>query len=219
MISQQFILAHRGLWSEPREQNSLHALVNAVQLGFGVETDVRDSNNELVISHSPPEGDEPKFREFLESVLSSEVQPVIALNVKADGLLRFLEPSVAAALPDGSFFFDMSTPETIRYGNANLPTAVRISEYERMPDLRSAGTANTRTIWLDSFDSDWWLDLTVDELVPDGWAVYIVSPELHGREPDLAWERLQGRDWEGKGFGICTDYPVEFFEFIGGSVA
>lgn len=187
-------------------------------MGFGIETDVRDSKSELVISHDVPKGTEPNLRDFLKSVLCLEARPVIALNVKADGLASFLQPVLSSPLPDGSFFFDMSAPETLRYHKADLPTAVRISEYEPPPDWGRVGTRSSKIIWLDCFDSDWWLDVAASDLVPEDWTVYIVSPELHGREPDLAWERLQERDWEDKEFGICTDYPVEFFRFIGGSV-
>lgn len=218
MIPRRSILAHRGLWSEPREQNSLNALFEAIRMGFGIETDVRDSNSELVISHDLPKGTEPDFRDLLEFVLGLEAKPVIAFNVKADGLASFLKPFLASSLPDGSFFFDMSAPETLLYQKADLPTAVRISEYENPPDWERLRTRSSKTIWLDCFDSDWWLDVAASDLVPVDWTVYIVSSELHGREPDLAWERLQERDWEDKGFGICTDHPMEFFRFIGGSV-
>ena len=217
MISRRSILAHRGLWSEPNEQNSLGALVNAVRMGFGVETDVRDSNSEIVISHDPTVGG-TKLRDFFEFLQGPEIGPVVALNVKADGLLSLFEPTVASTLPDGSFFFDMSAPETLRYRKANFPTAVRISDYEKMSDLEKFGSNNSRAIWLDSFDSDWWLDVTAGDLVPDEWTAYVVSPELHGREPSVAWQRLQERDWEDRAFGICTDYPMEFLEFMGSSV-
>ena len=45
------IIAHRGFWLEKSEQNSLKAFKKAFENGFGVETDVRDFNGELVISH------------------------------------------------------------------------------------------------------------------------------------------------------------------------
>ena len=48
------ILAHRGLWFCEEEKNSSNALFKALDLGFGIETDVRDLCGELIISHDPP---------------------------------------------------------------------------------------------------------------------------------------------------------------------
>lgn len=219
MISRQLVLAHRGLWSNPREQNSFDALLKAIEMGFGVETDIRDLNREIVISHDPPTGDELQLDHFLEAASELENGTILALNVKSDGLMSLIDPNVFDILPKGSFFFDMSGPEALRYHRADLPTATRLSEFEGMPNLRAAGNKNCETIWLDSFHSDWWVDVVPDELVPDGCTAYIVSPELHGREPGLAWERLKERDWKRKTVGICTDLAVEFCHFMGGSVA
>lgn len=36
------ILAHRGFWREKKEQNSLASLAKAFEMGFGIETDLRD---------------------------------------------------------------------------------------------------------------------------------------------------------------------------------
>ena len=44
------IISHRGFWKEKKEQNTLESFKKAFQSGFGVETDIRDSQNELVVS-------------------------------------------------------------------------------------------------------------------------------------------------------------------------
>ncbi|HEC1569936.1 TPA: hypothetical protein R1X71_000931 [Campylobacter upsaliensis] len=36
------ILAHRGFWREKNEQNTLASLAKAFEMGFGIETDLRD---------------------------------------------------------------------------------------------------------------------------------------------------------------------------------
>ena len=38
------ILAHRGFWREKKEQNSLASLAKAFEMGFGIETDLRDGD-------------------------------------------------------------------------------------------------------------------------------------------------------------------------------
>ncbi|EHZ0305119.1 hypothetical protein K4888_001154 [Campylobacter upsaliensis] len=45
------ILAHRGFWREKKEQNSLASLAKAFEMGFGIETDLRDGGGNLLLSH------------------------------------------------------------------------------------------------------------------------------------------------------------------------
>ena len=44
------ILAHRGLWESKHDGNSLSSLCNALDSEFGLETDIRDSNGEIIIA-------------------------------------------------------------------------------------------------------------------------------------------------------------------------
>ena len=46
------ILAHRGLWTQTEEKNTVSAIKYAFQSGFGIETDLRDFQEKLVISHN-----------------------------------------------------------------------------------------------------------------------------------------------------------------------
>ena len=47
------ILAHRGLWQNVAAKNSISSIKLALVNGFGLETDIRDLDGELVISHDP----------------------------------------------------------------------------------------------------------------------------------------------------------------------
>ena len=47
------IIAHRGLWKKKRDQNTIKSLVKAIDSGFGVELDLRDYKNDIIISHDP----------------------------------------------------------------------------------------------------------------------------------------------------------------------
>ena len=61
------IIAHRGLWSEDVNfQNTKLAFQNALKNGFGIETDIRDSNGELVISHDVADKNAMKLIDFLD---------------------------------------------------------------------------------------------------------------------------------------------------------
>ena len=45
------ILAHRGYWKKNPEQNTLKALIEGLIIGDGIEFDIRDYSNKIVISH------------------------------------------------------------------------------------------------------------------------------------------------------------------------
>lgn len=49
-----WIIAHRGQWSNKAEQNSIVSIEKAFASGFAVETDVRERNGKLIISHDSP---------------------------------------------------------------------------------------------------------------------------------------------------------------------
>ena len=79
------ILSHRGYWNNLTEKNSKSAFRRSFQLGFGTETDVRDLNGELVISHDMPIFDEATlpFYNFL-SIYSNKI------NKNDDGDYKFI---------------------------------------------------------------------------------------------------------------------------------
>lgn len=58
------IIAHRGMWFQQDEKNTFPAFERALQNGFGIETDFRDCNGELVISHDPASQNAIKAKDF-----------------------------------------------------------------------------------------------------------------------------------------------------------
>ena len=78
------ILAHRGYWRKPNEQNNISAIKLALQKGFGVETDVRDLNGNLVISHDPPKLKNIfDLASFCKLVVQTKSTARLALNIKS----------------------------------------------------------------------------------------------------------------------------------------
>ncbi len=45
---------HRMFWDNHSHKNFRLALISALDLGFGIETDICDFDGRLVISHDPP---------------------------------------------------------------------------------------------------------------------------------------------------------------------
>ena len=82
------ILAHRGLWEEKSQQNSLTALTNALKNGFGIETDIRYFFNEgLIISHDPCCFELESyilFEDLLKIYKEIDSKSFLAINIKSD---------------------------------------------------------------------------------------------------------------------------------------
>ena len=200
----QWIFAHRGDWNNHVAPNSELSIRNALHSGFGVETDIRDLNGEIVISHDPCVGNSfEKFSNFIDK--SSR----IAINIKSDGLVDRFQVYAQQIRESESFVFDCSFPELIKYKRSGIPHAIRLSEYERElawePDY----------IWLDCFESDWWLEDSGVLEIMKATPTVAVSPELHGREHTNVWQRVIQLRSEGLNLSVCTDFPNELAIFAG----
>lgn len=203
------LLAHRGLWQSDVAPNSHAALVAAARAGFGIETDLRDLAGSLVISHDPAKIDSLHALESLRAISEAASAPItLALNVKSDGLAPLLAPILEVVGCNTVFFFDMSVPQLVTYARSNLPVAIRISEFEpfRPALLEQLGGLPLR-IWLDSFDSDWWLDDSTINQLSMSATMTIVSPEIHGRDPRPVWDWFMSATREGADVYLCTDSP------------
>ncbi len=194
-------LAHRGVWRERAEMNTAAAFRRAFASSFGLETDVRDQDAVLVVSHDPPAADAPRLDQLLDPCA---VPPgtALAINIKADGLAPLFAPWLNRCRGLDVFFFDMSAPEQRRY--AGLPCFTRQSDLEPEPVL----LADARGIWLDAFAADWWHPELVEVHLRASRRVAIVSPELHGRDPAARWRMLRDARWKNSDdVLLCTDHP------------
>lgn len=207
------VIAHRGLFTgRETNPNSVELITESLRLGLGVETDLRDRAGSIVVSHDPvTELAWPIEPEVLRwqscGILHDQL---LALNVKADGLLSLTDLTIAPWL-DNAFFFDMSFPQWLAYAKSGLPVAQRVSEFERF-DLELAEMQGPHPwVWLDAFESDWWLRLDTDLGLPDTARVVLVSPELHGRDPRRVWDRFVALQEARGNVWMCTDYASRFF--------
>lgn len=206
------ILSHRGYWREVGEKNVNEAFRRSFSLGFGTETDIRDLDGRLVISHDPPSLNAMGLDFFLQIHSDLRADLPLALNIKADGLQMLLKKSIERFRVRDYFVFDMSVPDLIGYCAAGIPFFTRVSEYEREPVL----LAEAAGVWLDAFAADWYTDTTVRSFLAAAKRVCIVSPELHRRPHLTLWSRLKELDRDSSGrLMLCTDFPEEarsFFE-------
>jgi hypothetical protein len=98
----------------------------------------------------------------------------------------------------------MAVPDALGWLAAGAAPFTRHSEVEEQPAFyaRAAG------VWLDAFASEWWTADTISRHLDAGKTVCVVSPELHGRDPRQAWDRLAAFRTDPRVM-LCTDRPED----------
>ncbi len=204
------IISHRGFWLEPREKNSIEAFQRTVDDGFGTETDFRDLNGDLVISHDPPTSSSAIAVEKLMEIFRDK-HLVLAANVKSDGVGSMIK-EVMDRYEQEYFAFDMSGPQLKQYTDLGIPSYTRHSDVEPEPILygKAAG------VWLDDFAGGWISEGIVREHLSAHKQVCVVSSELHGRSGEELWEMLRSTKLtQSADLTLCTDLPTKAVEFFG----
>lgn len=201
------ILSHRGYWKEASEKNTPAAFLRSFGLGYGTETDVRDLNGEMVISHDLPVGDVLSAKAVLRMAGTRPLP--LAINIKADGLAVPLAELFKDS-PHEWFVFDMSIPDMRQHLNAGNPVYARMSEVEQAP----AWLGEVKGIWLDAFKDIWYSGGVIQDLLRRGLTVCVVSPELHKRNHAPVWQMLHALRDEPN-LMLCTDIPEDATRFFG----
>lgn len=195
------ILAHRGYWKNTEEKNTLMAFKRAFENGFGIETDVRDYQGELVVSHNVADEKCPLFEKVLQIYNESNCQAFLAINIKADGVQELLMKLLNEYGVKNYFVFDMSVPEQVVYRTKKMNYFTRLSEYETEPVLLQ----DAMGLWMDEWESSWINADVVKKYLDMGKYVSIISPEIHGRDSSFLWAELEKID--SKKLFLCTDLP------------
>lgn len=203
------VLAHRGYWNYVAEKNSLQAFKKAFTAGFGIETDVRDYNGRLVISHDIATEESPAFEEVLKLYRSIGVNVPLALNVKADGIQALLQQNLQRFEIDNYFMFDMSIPEQVVYLKYGFHTFSRQSEYEQVVCMYD----QTSGVWMDEFEKPWITDEIIKAHIRNGKCLGIISSEIHGNDTLRLWSLLKEYK-ESSQIMLCTDKPMEARRFF-----
>jgi hypothetical protein len=205
------IISHRGFWKSQEEKNSIASFERSFRLGFGVETDIRDRNGEIVISHDPSDGQSLLADKFFSLYARQGKELTLALNIKADGLQMKLASALSACKVKDYFAFDMSIPDMIGYIEYNIDVFTRQSEVEITPVLYE----KCKGVWIDCLNSNWIDESTIRSHLRNGKKVCLVSPELHRRPHKEEWERLRKMTTAASSDVIlCTDYPEQAREYF-----
>ena len=206
------IIAHRGFWLDVSEQNTEAAFRKALEHGFGIETDLRDHNQNVVISHDMPTEDSMTFDKFLMLCVTNH-DPILALNIKADGLQSAL---MKKEIKNEHFFFDMSVPDMLGYKKCDLIYFSRYSNIECSPSLYDECAG----IWQDNFADEKLDETALLRFLQDGKKVVLVSPELHKKNEELYWMSLKDFLLSYPEFNsrvsLCTDFPLKARGYFNG---
>lgn len=199
------ILSHRGYWKSAIEKNDEIAFKRSFYLGYGTETDIRDHDGRLVISHDPASNNSMSIDEFFKIYKCYEELP-LAINVKADGLQNLLIDALQRYQVSNYFVFDMSVPDALIYLEKGLNVYTRQSEYE----MQTSFYDRAQGVWIDCFENDWVDEEIIVGHLNNGKKVCLVSPDLHNREYEFFWSRLLKMGViENDNLMLCTDYPEE----------
>ena len=214
MLNQQIqIIAHRGHWDSPTEKNSFTALKRALDSGLGIETDLRDLNGEIVVSHDPPSGELLTARSLFEYYVAQDCPGLLALNIKSDGLQASLKELIEDIGVTSYVCFDMSVPDSLGYIRSDLPILARISDLEPVNLLLDRAEG----VWLDELEIPWLNQTTLEHWFAHPGQIHIVSPELHKRDHIPLWQNIKRtlpeRSPAAQIF-LCTDHVSEAREFF-----
>ena len=205
------ILSHRGYWKTAEEKNTDVAFHRSFSLGFGTETDVRDWQGDLVISHDIPLGGELSFERFLQMYAEYDRTLPLALNVKADGLQVRMKELLARYGVKNYFVFDMSVPDGLVYLRHDIRAFTRESEYEQVPSFYEQAAG----VWMDEFHGHWIQRGHVQAHLDQGKQVCLVSPDLHKRDYLEAWRHYRETlPMDTPHLMLCTDFPEEAQSFF-----
>jgi len=175
--------------------------LSAVERDFGVEVDLRDRGDRLILEHDPF-GDGEDF----ESYLAVYKHDLMILNIKSERIEhRVLEALLKYKTVPDYFFLDSSYPmirKLVSLGERKV--AVRFSEFEPI-EYALALKGQIDWVWVDCF-SRLPLDQRSYDMLKPHFKLCLVSPELQGHSTDRIQEfKRQVKDFEID--AVCTKVP------------
>jgi hypothetical protein len=178
------------------------AALKQTPTNYGVELDLRDHGDRLVLQHDPFLGEQG---EDFETYLQHYRHGLMILNIKSERIERRVLELVQRYDVPNYFFLDSSFPMIHTLAAAGeRRIAVRFSEYEPLESaLALAGRIDW--VWVDCFSR---LPLTAQSFaaLKEHFKLCIVSPELHGRSVDtIADFAAQTAEFDVD--AICTKRP------------
>lgn len=147
---------------------------------FGVEIDLRDFNNRLILQHDPfVDGED--FEEYLKYYNHG----TMILNIKSERIEHRVLETIKKFNVKKYFFLDSSFPMIHQLSNEKQRNiALRFSEFESIETILNM-SGKVDWVWVDCFTK---LPLTQESyqiLKKEGFKICLVSPELQGQKEKI----------------------------------
>ena len=180
--------------------------LSKVESNYGVEIDLRDDNDKVIISHDPFTKGE-NFDNYLETFVTNHQKNLIILNVKSERIeYRILELLNKYKI-DNYFFLDCSFPmiyQLNKIGEKNI--AIRYSEFESIENVIIVKDM-VKWVWVDCFNKFPLTKEHYDTIKSLNLKICLVSPELQGHSIEMISEFkniIKKNNFEID--AICTKY-------------
>ncbi len=179
--------------------NSLDQLKNT-PTQYGVELDIRDKYDHLIVTHDAFEKGED-----WENYLTEYGHQLMIANVKTEGIEKRIIEDLRMKNINNYFLLDVSLPFLVKLSNEGFKNmAIRFSEYEPI-ELAAKFLNKVNWVWVDCFTQ---LPLNSENysFFKNNFKICLVSPELQGHSLDKITEfkdQLQHLPIDA----VCTKKP------------
>lgn len=151
-----------------------------VNFDYGVEIDLRDKGNDVILSHDPFENGE-NFEDYLKKYEQRKLNKnLMILNIKSERIEYKVLELIKKYNIENYFFLDSSFPmiyQLNKIGEKNI--AIRFSEFESIDSVKLVKNM-VKWVWVDCF-THFPLSLKSYKKIKEfGLKICIVSPELQG---------------------------------------
>ncbi len=184
--------------------NTVEELKN-IPTEYGVELDLRDYNNRLVLQHDPfTDGED--FEEYLKYYKHG----TMILNIKSERIEYKVLELIKKYNIKKYFFLDSSFPMIYQLSNNDERNiALRFSEFEGIDTILNMNE-KIKWVWIDCF-SKLPIDKNIYKVLKNkGFKLCLVSPELQGQNDKLEVYKIFLEKENIKCDAICTKvYNIE----------
>lgn len=169
---------------------------------YGVELDLRDFDNRLILQHDPFKDGED-FEKYLEYYQHG----TMILNMKSEGIEFHILELLREHKIQNYFFLDSSFPMIYLLsikGENNI--ALRFSEFEKLDTILSMKD-KVKWVWTDCFTVSPITKENSETLKSAGLKICLVSPELQNRKNDIEDYIEFVTNQDIKVDAVCTKFP------------
>lgn len=151
-----------------------------LSIDFGVELDLRDYGNRLILQHDPfVDGED--FEDYLKHYNHG----TMILNIKSERIEYRVLDLIKKYDIKKYFFLDSSFPmiyQLSKNGENNI--ALRFSEFEGVDTILKMKN-KVKWVWVDCFTKLPIDNIIFNKIKAQGYKICLVSPELQGRNEDI----------------------------------